>query len=236
MGIAFVLVIWGAIWSVLAGIGSLILRWVVAYFTRGVTSRRGLLRVATFFPVACLAWAGTVFVFQAVVNVSLLHRDVGLGDGFDCPLPNGYALTFIDVTDIGTLYNPKNRPVWSDVRENAVNDVRIIQLAGPYVLGGSDTKRFEHFGQEGSPVDSYFLLDTRTGKRTDFKTYGELGHAAQQLKVQPRLVPIDSLYSKYRFTWFDAFAGILLGGPPLIGAALLTRWTIRLRRTRVQTT
>ncbi len=204
MGIGFVLVAWGIIGAILAGIGSLTLRWVVAYFTRGANnSRRGLLRAATLFPVVCLAWAGMVFVFQAVVNVVVLHRDIGLGDGFDCPLPNGYALSFIDVTDIGTLYNPKNQPVWSDVRENAVNDVRVMQLAGPYVLGGSDSKRLEHFGQDGSPVDSYFLLDTRTGKRTDFKTYEELRQAAQNLKVQPSLVPIDSLYSKYRFTWFE---------------------------------
>ncbi len=85
MGIAFVLVAWGIIGSVLAGIGSLILRWVVAYFTRGANnSRRGLLRAVTLFPFACLAWAGTVFVSQAVVNVALLHRDIGLGDGFDC--------------------------------------------------------------------------------------------------------------------------------------------------------
>jgi hypothetical protein len=101
MGIGFVLIAWGVIGLVLAGIGSLILRWTVAYFTRGANnSRRWLLRAATGFPVACLAWAGTVFVFQAVVNVIVLHRDIGIGDGFDCPLPNGYALSFIDDTEM----------------------------------------------------------------------------------------------------------------------------------------
>jgi hypothetical protein len=129
MGIGFALIACGVIGSVLAGIGSLTLRWAVAYFTRGTThGRRGLLRVASLFPVACLAWAGTVFVFQAVVNVVVLHRDLGLGDVFDCPLPNGYALSFIDVTNIGTLYEPKNQPVWSGFRANAVNDVRVMQL------------------------------------------------------------------------------------------------------------
>src|SRR4051794_11960498 len=103
MGIGFVLFAWGIIGSVLAGVGTLILRWLVAFVTRGANgSRRKLLRAATLFPVVCLAWAGVVFAFQAVVNVVLLHRDIGLGDGFDCPLPNGYALTFIDVTEIGT--------------------------------------------------------------------------------------------------------------------------------------
>lgn len=237
MGIGFVLIAWGIIGLVLAVIGSLILRWVVACFTRGANNgRRWLLRAATAFPVACLAWAGTVFVFQAVVNVMVLHRDIGIGDGFDCPLPNGYALSFIDDTDIGTLYDPKDRPVWSDVKENAIDNVRVIQLAGSYVLGGSDSKRLEHFGQDGSPVDSYFLLDTRTGNRTDFKTYDDLREAAHHLSVQPSLVPIGSFYSKYRFTWFDAFAGSLLIAPPLIGAGLLTRWLMRVRRTKLAPT
>jgi hypothetical protein len=48
-------------------------------------------------------WAGTVFVFQAAVNVVFLHRDFGIGDEFDCPLPNGYALSFTDIIDIATL-------------------------------------------------------------------------------------------------------------------------------------
>lgn len=237
MGIAFVLVIWGFIALVFAGVGALALPWLVTHFTRGANgSRRRLLFAAALFPVACLAWAGAVFVFQAAVNVALLHRDIGLGDGVDCPLPNGYALSFIDVTDIGTLYNPENRPLWSDVRGNAVKGVRAMQLAGRYVLAGSDTKWLERFGDEGGPIDSYFLLDTRTGKRDDFKSYEELSQAAQELKVKPDLAPISSLYLKYRFTWFDAFAGILLIGPPLAGTLLLVRGTMRLRRRREQTT
>jgi hypothetical protein len=102
------------------------------------------------------------------------------------------------------------------------------------VLGGADTKWLEHFGAEGSPVDSYFLLDTRTGTKADFKRYEELRQAAQQLNIETSLVPISSVYFKYRFTWFDTFAGILLVGPPLAGALLLMRWALRLRKTRIQ--
>lgn len=171
-------------------------------------------------------------MLQAVVNVVVLHRDIGLGDEFDCPLPNGYALTFIDTTDIGTVYNPENRPVWSEVSANKVDDVRLMQLAGPYILGGADTKYFDHFGQASNDVDSYFLLDTRNGARTDFGTYAKLYNAARQLKIQLSLVPVGSLYLKYRFTWFDALAAILLVGPPLVGIAFLARWALKLRKTR----
>jgi len=216
-----------------AVVGALILHWIATYATRGVVRQRHwFVWAVTLFPFACLAWGGAVFVFQAAVNVLLLHRDVGIGDGFDCPLPNGYALSFIDVTDYGTVYNPKNRPVWSDIRENAVDDVRAMQLAGRYILGGSDSKRTEHFGQNTGAVDRYFLLDTQTGKRTDFDTYDALRNAALQVSVRTNLVPIDSIYRKYRFTWFDGFAGLLLIGPPAVGAAALLRWILRLRLTR----
>ena len=236
MGIGFVLITWAVIGSILAVVGALTLRFVAALITRGANSnRRRLLRTALAFPFACLVWAGSVFVFQTVINVVVLHRDMGLGDGFDCPLPNGYALTFIDVTDIGTVYNPKNHPVWSEVRENRVDNVRLMQLAGPYILGGADSKYFEHLGQESKAVDSYFLLDTRNATRTDFQTYSQVYDAARQRKIQLQLVPIDSLYSKYRFTWFDALAGILLVGPPLVGMMLLARWALKLKKTRAIT-
>jgi hypothetical protein len=232
MGIGFVLVAWGVIGLILAGIGSLVMRGLVSHLTRGAANRGRLLRLTTLFPLVCLIWAGTVFVFQAVINVVFLHRDVGIGDGFDCPLPNGYALSFIDITEIGTLYKPGGHPLWSDVRDNAVNDVVVLQLAGPYILGGTDSKRLEHFAQNSYAADSYFVLDTNTGKQTDFKTYKELRQAGQRLNIQPHLTPIDAFYSKYRSSWFDAFSGLLLTVPPLIGAILLTRWVVLLRRTR----
>jgi hypothetical protein len=235
MGIGFVLSIWGVIGLVIAGLGSLVMRGVAAYLTRGAADRGKLLRIATVFPVTCLIWAGIVFVFQGVINVVFLHRDLGIGDGFDCPLPNGYALSFIDVTNIGTLYRAGNHPLWADDQENAIDAVRdvvVMELAGPYVLGGADSKRLEHFAQDSYAADSYFVLDTRTDERTDFKTYVELREAAQRLGIQPNLVAIDSLYSKYRFTWFDAFAGLLLILPPLIAAALMMRSVVRLRMTR----
>ncbi len=218
--------------AVAATIGCLVLRLLVARFVAGSSRPRTLLlRSVTALPFACLFWAGGVFVLSAAVNVVLLHRDVGIGDGFDCLLPNGYALSFIDTTEAGTVYNPKGHPVWSEVRENAVNDVTVMRLAGPYVLGGVDSHRAEHFGQDISAADSWFLLNTQTGERMDFKTLEGLKESARRSNIVLSLIPIGGLYSKYRFTWFDAFAGGLLFLPPLTAFVFLTRWTLRLRRT-----
>jgi hypothetical protein len=233
MGIGFVLIVYAVGGVAAAVIGALVLRGLAARFvSRQSRSRRLLIRTVTALPFACLFWAGGVFVASAAVNVTVLHRDVGIGDGFDCPLPNGYALSFIDRTDVGTLYWPKRRPVWSDVRENAVNNVTAMQLAGPYILGSLDSQRREHFEQEISAPESWFLLNTKTGDRTDFKTLQELEESARRSDIRLSLVPVGDLYSKYRFTWFDVCAAALLVLPPLAAFALLTRWTLRLRRTR----
>jgi hypothetical protein len=230
MGIGFVLIVYAVGGAIAAMIGCLVLRRVVAGFVPGSSRSRSLLiRAVTAFPFACLFWAGGVFVLSATVNVVWLHRDVGIGDGFDCPLPDGYALSFIDRTDVGTVYRPN--PAWSDVRQNAVDDVTAMQLAGPYILGSVDSHRRAHFEEEISAPDSWFLLNTTTGERKAFKTLEALSNSARQSDITLSLVPIGDLYSKYRFTWFDAFAGVLLVLPSLTAFALLTRWTVRLRRT-----
>ena len=234
MGIGFVLLIWLVVGTFVAGMGAAGLGAVTAIFTNGVrTGRRRVVLAATFFPIACLVWGGTVFVFQWVVNESVLHRDPGLGDEAKCPLPNGYALLMIDTGDQGWIYNPKTQPTSYGVSEqaDAVGGVRTLQVTGRYVLGARDTKSFEHFGKETDEVDSYFLLDTSTGKRGEFPNYEALSDATIQLGVQPSLRPIYAVYTKYRYTAFDAFAGLLLFLPPLVSGLFLIRWIRRLRKT-----
>jgi hypothetical protein len=75
-------------------------------------------------------------------------------------------------------------------------------------------------------------LDTQLGKRTQFQNYDLLRHRAVELGIEPDLQPINTVYSKFRFRWFDVLAGLLFCLPPLIGALLLIGWVGRLRRTR----
>jgi len=139
----------------------------------------------------------------------------------------------IDVTDQGWVYNPKTQHSQSGVaeQEDAIPGVRNVQVAGRYILGGTDTKAFEHLGKDSDQVDSYFLLDTYTGKRTQFASFDALRGRAQ-LHIEPNLQPINSVYAKCRFSWFDVFAGLLFLVPPITGCFLIIRWILRLRRTR----
>lgn len=233
MGILFVLMIWAVAAVILASAGIVLLGGLTAYFTRGVKrSRRRAIIAATFFPIACLGWAGTIFVLQWAVNADLLHRDPGLGDVSTCPLPNGYQLLMIDGTDQGSIYNPKTQKTKNVVaeQEDAVDGVRVVQVAGRYILGGLNTSVFDPLPTRSPKVDSYFLLDTNTGKRVTFLTYGELHQAAAQLGIHANLQPIEVVYLRYRFTLFDVLIGFLLLVPPLLSGWLLVRWIVRLRK------
>lgn len=139
----------------------------------------------------------------------------------------------IDVPDQGCVYNPKTQTDDSvGEQEDAVCGVRVMQLAGRYVLGGSDNESSKRSAESNGHVNSYFLLDTQTGKHANFPTYEALRGEAQHLGISLNLEPIDVVYLRYRFTWFDVFAGFLLCVPPLITLSLLVRWIIKLRRTR----
>lgn len=235
MGLGFVLLIWAVVWAVLATVGALVLGGATALLTRAAShGRRTVIIAAALFPFICVAWGAAVFVFQAIINETVLSRDLGLGDTAHCPLPNGYHIMMIDTTDQGWIYNPKTQRYGGVVgsQDDAVDGVRVAQVAGRYILGASDTKLSEHFGQNTKAVDSYFWLDTKTGKKTVFSNYDDLRSAAGQLGVSLKLEPIYNVYRRYRFTWFDVFAGFLLLAPPLVSAYFLFRWIARVRRTR----
>jgi len=147
MGIGIVVLIWAVLGTVIAAIVAATLGGATALLTRGAMGRRKAIVTAILFPLACLAWGGAIFVFQAVVNEGILHRDLGIGDTWHAPLPNGYQIMMIDVTDQGWVYNPKTQP-GSGVaeQEDAVSGVRNVQVSGKYILGGIDSKAFEHLG------------------------------------------------------------------------------------------
>jgi hypothetical protein len=234
MGIGFVLLLWAAVGIVLAGAGSLLFGLSAAYLTRGTGSgRKRLILTASLFPIAYLGWVGAIFLLQAIVNESFLQRDAGLGDTWKCPLPNGYSILMIDTTDQGWVYNPKTQSDGSvSDQDDAVAGVKVVQVAGRYVFGGSHSRSIAEATNNPEQVDSYFLLDTSVGNHANFPRYDALRAKAQELGIALQLQPIADVYGKYRFSWFEVFAGLLTCLPPLVGVLLLVRWVIRLRSTR----
>jgi hypothetical protein len=231
MGIGFVLLIWAVVGAILASIGAVVLGGTAALLTRGVAQGRKRVILATsVFPFLSLGWAGIVFLSQAAVNELVFHRDPGLGDTWQCPLPDGYALLMIDETEQGWVFNPKTQG-WDGVAEgeDSISGVRVLQLSGPYILGGRDSHAYQ-FASKDDYIESYFVLDTKAGRHESIPTYEALRCKAQQLGINLNLERINVVYSRYRYTWFEAFVGLLVCGPPLLAAWLLMRWIARLRK------
>jgi hypothetical protein len=225
MGLGFVLVLWLVAGAILGAIGAAILGGITSFLTRGLGEPRlPVIRAARFLPFACLIWAGIVFAGKAAVNVGLLHRDIGTGDSWYAPLPNGYQISFVDVTDQGTIEVPGSG--------SGLNGVRLLQVSGPYLLGALDTHEFEHSSSNTDTVDSYFVIDTHTRKRTAELDFPALKSDALRLGVSLHLEPIYTVYSRYRFTWFDVVADCLLVLPPLAALIALGVWITRLRGNR----
>lgn len=236
MGTGIVLLIWIVAGTFLAAIGGLVLRGCTQSLTRG--AKRGRAKAASaaaLFPFGLFFWAGFVFLLQAFVSQTLLQRDPGIGDTWHCPLPNGYSLLMVNVNDHGWVYNPKTQPGDGvGGRSDAIGNVRTLQLAGRYILGAADSKASDDrfYNSADGEVDSFFLLDTREGKHMTFVGYQPLAFQAKQLGIDPNLEPINSVYSRYRFSWFDVVAGLLFFVPPLAATWYLGRWILKVRRTR----
>jgi hypothetical protein len=232
MGIGMVLLAAAIVGAIIAAVAGSTLGIATFLLTRRASSGRWLvLLAACIFPFASLVWGGFISGLQALVNERVFHRDAGLGDTWECPLPNGYSILMIDTTENGWVFNPKTQPGGGvGEQEDAISGIQQLQLLGPFVLGNRNDEW--GVGNPGQNVKvSYFILDTSKGAHTTYANENDFRDAANRLGVNAiRLEPIDVVYGRYRPTWFDAFAGFLFFVPPLVGFVGLVIWVMRVRK------
>jgi hypothetical protein len=240
MDIVFFLLLFFAAWIALgtlvaAGV-ALVLGRTTAFLTRHVREdRREVIRAARWLPFKCLLWIAVVFVSYWAVNIGVRHNTSLRGDTLTCQLPNGYAVAMIDWTDEGWLYDSRIRGFGVieglGDQQGSISGVRLMQVAGKYILGASDSHLDSHVGTDSDYVDEYFILDTLTRNRADFTSYDLLKKAAAQVRITLKLERIYDVYRRYRFTWFDVVIAFIAIAPPLaVGSLLLVR-IVRLRKT-----
>jgi hypothetical protein len=233
MSLMFVLIFYALGQTIAASVGAAILGGAAFFLTHHAKAgRKRAITASVSFPFLCVAYAAVWFVAYAVINYTVFDRDPGLGDGWQTPLPNGYALMMIDTTDQGTVYNPKTQIDRESVnsRDDAVFGVRQLQVSGPWIFGARDTGYFGRIGQDSKLVDAYFELDTRNRTHTEFKSWEDLKQEASGHGVALHLRPFDSVFGDFRTTWFDYLAGVLLLLFPVIGFVLLALFVWRIRQ------
>jgi hypothetical protein len=223
---------------VLAVAAALGMGWMTRSLTRDAAGpgRKRAILLACVFPLFCLAWTVAVFVFQAYINESFRDRDAGLGSTWHTPLPNGYALSMMDVPDYGSVYNQRLKTGSAPPAEGegSIAGVRLLQVSGSYILGAADSNWSSRTTDRkgDSNVSFYFLIDTQAGHRADFHQLEELRSAAAKSGVSLELQPILSVYRRYRYTWFELVILTVELLPILLFIALLGRLIVKLRRTR----
>ncbi len=209
MGIIFTLILW-ATFSILAAVlGSAVLTGLTAFLTRHRPHRYFLILFSALLPFLCLTWGGVVFVFQGAVNGVFLERDIGIGDEFYCPIPNGYSILMIDLMDHATLIpKQKDFPSFAEVVS--------LQIENQIILGKTE----QQWPLYQKRKIEYFYINTESG---DFKIFSDIYQMKIFLeqKIKVDLATVASIYSKYRYTWFDYACLLLVITPITVGIFIL---------------
>ena len=152
MGIIF-LVIWLVIFTVIAAILGMIGVAVVYPFLSKKTRKRKMLLTFLTPIVGIVSYVGSSVIAMILIS-ELLNVDIGFGDSWKAPLPNGYQLISVDMPDNGSIYKD------DDHRIEGIDGVRQLEVIGDSVIGLSNNK--------------YFLLDTKIHKVTYYPSVFEL--------------------------------------------------------------
>ena len=183
MGIIF-LVIWLVIFAVIAAIlGVIGVAVVYPFLSKKARKRKMLLTFLT--PIVGIAsYVGSSVIAMIIIS-ELLNVDIGFGDSWKAPLPNGYQLVSIDMPDNGSIYKDTDYSA-----EGVIDGVKRIEVSGDSVLGLSGKK--------------YFLLDTKVGKVSYFPSVLEL----QKRVGKPRI----ALISNDDYYWTVRENAYIIGG------------------------
>lgn len=183
MGIIFVLVIWLVVFAIIAVIlGMIAVAVVNPFLSKNKRNRKMLLTFLT--PIVGIAsYIGSSVIAMIIIS-GLLSIDIGFGDFWEAPLPNGYHLLSVDIPENGSIYKDY------DHRAEGIGGVQQIEVIGDSVIGLSGNK--------------YFLLETKTGKVTYYPSVLEL----QKRVGKPNI----ALISNNEYYWAVREKAYIIGG------------------------
>ncbi len=226
MGLLFVLLFWAAVLAVMGSVSSGVLAALTVYLTRNATTLKKRARLfALMIPWIVIGIEAIGFAGYAVINLTVLHRDMGLGDSFYANLSNGYRIEAIDVTEYGSVCKPSVSGTFSS-DENCVTGVQSLQVDGKYIAG---YRSGEPFGLGKGEVP-YFVVDTSDDERKNFATEAQWRGELKLRGMQPQLISFSELYAKSRFTRFDFLAFGIGACLPVLGVGVLGWMIVRARK------
>ena len=192
MGIGFVIIIWGIIFTILFAptsffIGLAVRWWVLRREGRVISFRRAM----TFgiFPFILLVYGFFALIGYAFHCELVRKVDPGIGDGWQVPLGNDYYLCMIDTPEHGYL-------------------MRHECSGSPISDGISKINVFDHVVAGKAKID--FTLDLTDGHLAEFDA------ASEKFQIyENELVSVNQFYIERRWSYIDVIALLIIGIPAL---------------------
>jgi hypothetical protein len=191
-------------------------------------------RIARWVPAMGFAYvSGCVLLFS--LWSSARAKDGALGNTWETPLLGNYSLRITGVPDQGMIFDRTDHDVASQGRvesamgrRNAIVGVQQLEVRAPYVLGVASANAFQE-QPAASPKPLFFILDTRTGIRSDEASLAALQSSALSLGSPLKLSTVKDVYRRYRYDELDLIPLFAFFIPPIAGSWLLVRWFRRPR-------
>lgn len=163
MFVIFGMLIWACVSIALAIVLGL-LGMLIALPLAGKHKRKRKLTLAFLSPGLSIAILIGCSIITMVVTSVVCDVDLGIGDTWTAPLPNGYEITSIDMPGNGSIQK------WEDHSLTTVK-VNQLQVIGDTIIGKYDK-------------NDYFLLDTRTDSVSHFDSMQPLQAYLNGTKIE----------------------------------------------------
>ena len=159
----FGLLIWACVTIALAIVLGL-LGVLIALPLVGKHKRKRKLTLAFLSPGLAIAILIGCSIVTMIVTSSVCDVDLGIGDAWSAPLPNGYKITSIDMPGNGSIQKREDYS-FTYVKVNQ------IQVIGDTIIGKYDK-------------NDYFLLDTRTDSISHYDSIEPLQTSLNDQKIE----------------------------------------------------
>ncbi len=206
---------------VLALIGFVLGR-IVYHATRGAPRRRALWIART------LPFALTVYLVLCLFLWATAHNR------WDAPILGNYHLFMINTTDSAAIYDHTVPGAFDHGGVMQLPDhpeiifgVHLLEVRPPYLIGIATPTAYANTPQTPVPF-LFFILDTRTGVRTDESSFAGLEAVAQKLGSPPKFERVDAVYRR-NHRKLGRTQYLLFAIPPLIGIFFMIRALIQMR-------
>ncbi|MEO6803995.1 MAG: hypothetical protein ABI197_12210 [Granulicella sp.] len=194
---------------------ALLLSLVALWRTRNQPKLRSrFLSLSIVLPFACVAGMVTVLMVSSFFG-GISAPEPSRGDVEVGSLPNGYVLSMSRDWQSGYIsMGLSEHPSIRYAHRYAVTE---LQVSGDLLLGRSDmTEKLEMH---------YFLIDTRSGRLTEYRDLADLSMAARLHGVQLHLRSAHAVFSQRRQSWY---ALLLHRSLLLLSVGVLLEWLRRL--------